>query len=123
MKLNVKLLRKVQQHILEEPRRATIDRWVQHVGPLDVDAPPCGTAACIAGWCVLLSTPEDKWDEILELDDEDSPISKMAARKLRVPLSKVRRLFTFRESYALSRTQALAQEMAARIDRFIRRHA
>jgi hypothetical protein len=53
-KLNVKLLRRIQQHILEEPRRLDMGNWksTRTDGPC---APPCGTVACIAGWALVLS--------------------------------------------------------------------
>jgi hypothetical protein len=64
-KLNVRLLREVTKHILEEPRRLVM----RHVsitpysdessfsgdGCRAQEYPPCGTAACIAGWTMLLS--------------------------------------------------------------------
>lgn len=66
-KLNVKLLRRIQKHILEEPRRffmagvvitgdpgkAFPDHWAYVDLPGTV--PPCGTAACVHGWTALLS--------------------------------------------------------------------
>lgn len=48
--LNVPLLRKVQKHILEEPRRLNMSQWLQYS-----DAAPCGTVGCIAGWALKLS--------------------------------------------------------------------
>lgn len=62
--MNVQLLERVRDHILEKPRRLMMGRWVQrqsftgstyisdHGRP--VKYAECGTAACIAGWtCVL----------------------------------------------------------------------
>lgn len=57
--MNTRLLRKVQRHILEEPKRYDQDRWLIrgdeatiHLEPNDV--PACKTVGCIAGWvCVL----------------------------------------------------------------------
>jgi hypothetical protein len=47
--MNVELLQRVKQHILEEPRRLDMDDWA-HTS----NEAPCGTQACIAGWaCVL----------------------------------------------------------------------
>jgi len=51
--MNTKLLRKVQKHIREEPRRWSFG-WI-----LRSSHSPCGTKACIAGWTVLLG---DKLD-------------------------------------------------------------
>lgn len=50
--LNVALLRKVQKHILEEPRRLDMHYWEKNVSE---EVSPCGTVACIAGWACLLS--------------------------------------------------------------------
>jgi hypothetical protein len=58
--VNVKLLRKVKQHILKEPKRflmSTIDTHGepgQRTGYGGVFA-KCGTAACICGWAGILS--------------------------------------------------------------------
>lgn len=71
----VKLVRKVQNHILEEPKRFNMDDWVEHISedlavedysPETAAAynkeikkryPACGTTACIAGWVAILSKP------------------------------------------------------------------
>lgn len=67
-KLNVKLLRKIQRHITEEPRRFFMDGYmreamdekdwrdyVSYTPDLSKTMPPCKTAACIAGWANILS--------------------------------------------------------------------
>lgn len=73
-KLNVKLLRKIQKHITEEPRRFfmswfiakadTQEEWSDLAASeddLSKEPPPCGTAACIAGWANLLTRgPKDE---------------------------------------------------------------
>jgi hypothetical protein len=67
--MNVKLLRKVKKHILEEPKRFRMMGWVlrrNEAATLVEDAgtgssrvlwefPQCDTAACIGGWGVLLT--------------------------------------------------------------------
>jgi hypothetical protein len=64
-KLNVKLLRKIQKHILAEPKRFIMAGFFEHGKPGDFiwdyslagsGFPDCGTAACIAGWAVKLET-------------------------------------------------------------------
>lgn len=59
--MNVKLLRKVQKHILEEPRRIDMGLWGAAQSPVLGDdpryVPACGTAGCIAGWAIILSQP------------------------------------------------------------------
>jgi hypothetical protein len=67
-KLNVRLLRRIQKHILKEPRRFFMDWYYEHQDnaaewrekaeevyeDLSKTPPKCKTAACIAGWaCVL----------------------------------------------------------------------
>jgi hypothetical protein len=64
--MNVKLLRRVKKHILEEPRRFVMRVFYFRKADLlretftsDTHQPmrfaKCGTAACIAGWSVLLT--------------------------------------------------------------------
>lgn len=60
--MNVKLLRKVKKHILEEPKRLNMDFYGSAYCN---DAPACGTVGCIAGWSALLSLakiPEDRYE-------------------------------------------------------------
>jgi hypothetical protein len=62
MPLNVKLLRKVKEHILAEPNRLQMGEWIERSEPggfvydydAEVTVPACGTTACIAGWTCLL---------------------------------------------------------------------
>src|ERR1700726_2874983 len=63
-KLNVALAMKVKKHILAEPKRLNMSFWMGNVTG-DIDAPPCGTQACIAGWACLLSVPKNKRREII----------------------------------------------------------
>lgn len=66
--MNVELLRTIQKHIREEPRRLRMAAWARG-GPPNQEGyvesgygeedhvvfPPCGTVACIAGWAHILS--------------------------------------------------------------------
>ena len=54
MALNVRLLRRIQRHILAEPGRLDMSSWAQDVSSR-ASAPSCGTTACIAGWAVILT--------------------------------------------------------------------
>jgi hypothetical protein len=65
-KMNVKLLRKVAKHILEEPRRFRMEFFQHKAAPGEAlstqgvydpthTVPSCGTVACIAGWAVPLA--------------------------------------------------------------------
>lgn len=49
MPINKKLLRRVRNHILAEPRR-----YNQYVVGQASDDAPCGTAACLMGWAAVL---------------------------------------------------------------------
>ena len=81
--MNVKLLRKVKKHILQEPRRFFMEKLVEKGKPgqaVSLDGiprslPACGTAACIAGWvCILEKTVQvDRRDaeEILGISDDE----------------------------------------------------
>jgi hypothetical protein len=57
--MNVKLLRRIQKHILAEPKRLDMGNFIVRksdgLGSL-VRFPKCGTVGCIAGWAVTLST-------------------------------------------------------------------
>lgn len=66
--MNVKLLRKIQKHILAEPLRFNMRWWkwqgielerkvAEGVHPA---VPPCGTVACIAGWAQELEAPKSR---------------------------------------------------------------
>jgi hypothetical protein len=57
-RINTELLARVRAHILEEPRRFRMERYVATPGYYDLPAeqsPPCGTVACIAGWAVAIT--------------------------------------------------------------------
>lgn len=57
-KLNVRLLRRIQKHILAEPRRLNMRDWnttLRDPRNLPDEMPPCGTVGCIAGWATMLS--------------------------------------------------------------------
>lgn len=76
MSLNVELLQRVKQHILEEPARLRMEVWaVQgepgttkytttpgYNEPNEYKFPACGTVACIAGWTALLNNPQADLD-------------------------------------------------------------
>lgn len=55
--MNVRLLRRIQAAIKDEPRRFDMFSWVrtrlQDFGV--ANPPPCGTTACIAGFATILS--------------------------------------------------------------------
>jgi hypothetical protein len=61
--LNVKLLRKIQTHILESPNRLMMGDIISYYPPgtslqegrVTYTVPSCGTVACIAGWALVLT--------------------------------------------------------------------
>lgn len=57
MKINTKLLNKIIRHILEKPKRFNMNVLAKKS-----KLTTCGTAACIAGWAVLL-TKAEKYDK------------------------------------------------------------
>lgn len=63
--MNVKLLRKVQKFLLDEPRRFDMCNWITNQAEnMDVlKDPPCGTACCIAGAVYVIANK-------LQLDPE-----------------------------------------------------
>jgi hypothetical protein len=60
--VNVKLLRKIQKHILEEPKRFIMSDIIVRDRPgaefddygISFQIPDCGTTACICGWALIL---------------------------------------------------------------------
>lgn len=62
-KLNVKLLRKIQAHITEEPRR-----FDQYTIVEESKIAPCGTVACIAGWANILTGVSPRSQKAHDLD-------------------------------------------------------
>jgi hypothetical protein len=56
-KLNVRLLRRIQRRILKEPRQFQMDDLYSATDDFGKEVTAnCGTAACIAGWAVALSS-------------------------------------------------------------------
>lgn len=54
-KMNVRLLRRIQKQILKEPRQFQMwDVFSDHAD--DFAIPNCGTAACIAGWAITITS-------------------------------------------------------------------
>lgn len=77
--MNTRLLRKVQKHILEEPKRVWMGEWKivgkQNIKYWELSPPACGTVACISGWAAILNgKPEDAYSatDILELNRDEA---------------------------------------------------
>lgn len=62
-KLNVRLLRRVQKAILKHPWQFEMSWWFDntlHLSRSTLEPKGCGTAACIAGWAVHLTSGNKK---------------------------------------------------------------
>jgi hypothetical protein len=131
--MNVKLLRRIQAHILAEPKRVWMGIWCKfgesgaHVyidddfddsgGLLEIEMPSCGTVACISGWAALLSGARGideqigRWD-LLGIDAQRADrlfYSSLWPEDLRDKLE-----------LAEPQSQEYAQIVADRIDVFIK---
>lgn len=126
--MNVKLLRKVKKHILEEPKRLYMRSYVRKrgegIGLITSDThrrrafPRCGTAACIAGWSLILSGKEI---------DSTQGYRVEACELIGIPVDKSYRLFDpdgwpakFREGAKDDGKTETAKVAAARIEHFIK---
>lgn len=126
--MNVELLNRVKQHILEEPRRLDMDTIKCKVDPTLEKNPPCGTVGCIAGWATILSP---------DFERKISPEWENEQELLGISQEQAYRLFTepkFRlirgeglgwpadlaDAYRVANTaKERAEVTARRIDRFI----
>ena len=125
--MNTKLLRDVARHISEEPRRLDMERITKRGKEIKGEAPPCGTAACIAGWALLLTHDKeitgyengfpvvngrclDVVDAASLIGDEDHRLFFLSSWPKK-----------FREPYAAAETPQQRAEIAvARIEHFIK---
>lgn len=145
--MNIELLQRVRQHILDEPRRLNMGTWVSTVGKTvpafagvygrdEADLPPCGTVACVAGWAVLLSRFNGKPEEYAAFIRErpslfpDGLTSSIGQEELGLSPSQMETLFyvgrwpeRFRVAHEQAEEngdyQAMAQITADRIDYLI----
>lgn len=62
--MNIPLLKEIRKEILAEPQRLDMNHWINP----DDNTASCGTAACVAGWAVILTMrKEDRrksWQKI-----------------------------------------------------------
>lgn len=130
--MNVKLLRKIQKHILAEPKRYDQDRWLLTGKDIDdyVPArqiPACRTVGCIAGWaCVLSNKPLARKFEAGDIAKTLLGLDDSQAKKL---FSPVYNLFgdpsqwpaKFVDAYQNAKTATGRARVASRrIDHFIK---
>jgi hypothetical protein len=132
-RLNVKLLRRIQKHILEEPRRFIMRTFVIKGEPENEiwsdgfnnrqKLPACGTAACIAGWAAILGGAKLRRDKHGEINYW-SP----AKRLLGLGYSQSEALFNstqwppaFKERYSFAKEPTERAKIGAeRIEHFIK---
>jgi hypothetical protein len=121
--MNVKLLRKIKEFILEEPRRFYMWMWAERV---PTDQSPCGTTQCIAGAAVHISHPR-KFAALLRRDETER-FGSLARRELHISADQALALFhvdewpeRFRIAYLTTTSKKEEAKIAAkRIDHFIR---
>lgn len=129
--MNVELLLKVKEAILEEPKRIDMDTWAN-----EDETVPCGTVGCIYGWGQALATGLRGiavWDFIKKdpsyknIFGVDIPTSPQAPFDL--TFAQAQRLYyvnhwpaRFRAALNrhLEQTPEYAQVVADRIDHFIK---
>lgn len=125
--INVDLLRRVKEKILAEPDQFVMHSFFYIYNEAGVAAPNCGTAACIGGWAISLSTSrkpsECASERYLSLEDSGT----RAAKLLGLDGDEADRLFRTRSwpwpfwsMFENAKTmKEKAQVAANRIDHFI----
>lgn len=141
-RINVKLLRKVKKHILEEPKRFFMGDYIRKGSPgkqLGFCAEPtsvnahnpferkqpiakCGTAACIAGWsCLLGMRKKELAEDVFFYDEKAGELLGIDHRQRRALFEAYRWPERFRAEYSQAETPAERARIAAeRIEAFIR---
>lgn len=121
--MNVELLRKVQKHILEEPRRLNMDVVLNKVDTKIKHNPPCGTVGCIAGWTVMLTGNEGefgRYDLAVQLLDLNGTQRDKLFREPRMSEELLGWPATFAKRYMRAKTaKTRAKVTSDRIDHFI----
>lgn len=133
-KLNVRLLRKIQRHILEEPKRFLMRAFVETGKPGTAymndewefeKFPACGTAACIGGWACILNGKLSARNGDFEIPaarllgvtrSRNFMVKSQADRLFHVPYWPEQFKHEFRRAHGAT---AHARIAAARIDHFI----
>jgi len=123
--MNVKLLRKVKKHILEEPKRLYMSDYIKVESEHHLYGrgyAKCGTAACIAGWTCILSLKETP-DAIRRTND----VHATGGELLGLTPGQAYRLFVpsvwpqkFTRGTSDDGSEATAKVAAARIEHFIK---
>lgn len=130
--MNTRLLRKVAEHIAEEPNRLFMTAGIVSTDELrefDVTMkPPCGTVGCIAGWSLVVKR-KNKQRAINHFSEAGWLGTHAAAKRdLRLSESEAMRLFylsgwptNLGNAFQTAQTpQQRASVTIARIERFIK---
>lgn len=138
LKMNVRLLRRIQREMLKEPARVEMKRWAIPAKVLLESyprrkSPSCGTVGCIAGWGLMLTKGRKKTDYLgiskVILHRQNSGIQREAEKLLRITKQQGKHLFHQREwpdkfRWKLDKlnegTAAYARVVCQRIDHFIK---
>lgn len=128
--MNVKLLRKIQKHILAEPRRLDM-QYIYTPRQARKAEPPCGTVCCIAGWAIYLKHKGKvvPYDGIFLKSIKDETVMGAPAAEKILSINKTQKdnLFfmwgwpeKFRKLYDKAKTAKTRAKIASeRIDLFI----
>ena len=110
-KMNVRLLRKIRKHILENPKRLDMGVFLfrEKTHPHYYKYPECGTVGCLAGWACVLSKEADV--PIAQLEDRAKKLLGLTPRQ-------AGKLFYTIPSFK-AQSQSLANAVARQIDTFI----
>ena len=91
--MNVKLLKQIKEAIRRHPKQFDMAEWFRR----DVEAPRCGTTACIAGWALTLQTASKRpiYAYAEASDERDAPAKfNFSNRQYRFGGKRINRMFT-----------------------------
>lgn len=129
--MKTKMLRKVQEFLLAEPRQFDMNNWIRSPRLVNVlEMPPCGTVCCVAGAAYVIdkNKPLDKVRNDLIKTLSTYRVETEAKRILGLTEAQATRLFyksgwpaRFRRAYEKAKTPAeRVQAGVKRIDYFIK---
>ena len=115
LKINVKLLRKIQEAIREEPKRINMASFVIYPSLVSKHKlPACKTVGCIGGWAVALTTKRRGYKLYATRG-----LSDIAQEVLKLTSDQADRLFHGAFPNEHPGTKRYAEAVCKRIDRFI----
>jgi hypothetical protein len=128
--MNIKLLEKVKQRILEHPNRFVMREWIitkealgksfKADGGQEIAFDNCGTAGCIAGWACLIQTRGKARTNSVNADLEARDYLEFSEEQAEELFYMGGWPIKFSNDYLKAKTQEeRARIAAARIDHFI----